>query len=134
MSDNDEAPQNSGGTAALGPPIGRPFQPGQSGNPGGRPKGFAGFRARLLENEDVAFEMLMARVAQGDMDALKLFFSYAYGKPAREVILKGADGGPVKVTYDLKRLTKEELAEWHAMAKKAAAEQAATALVPSTEG
>ena len=30
--------ENSGGTVTT---IGRPFQPGQSGNPGGRPKGVA---------------------------------------------------------------------------------------------
>jgi len=33
-----EPAENSNGTVR---PIGRPFQPGQSGNPGGRPKGVA---------------------------------------------------------------------------------------------
>ena len=35
------AAQNSGGSGGRVTPIGRPFEPGKSGNPGGRPKGIA---------------------------------------------------------------------------------------------
>jgi hypothetical protein len=64
-----------------------PWRPGQSGNPGGRPR-----RARwlrewcqiFLANHGVA--ILAEAAKRGDMTALRLILAYGYGNPA-------ADGG-----------------------------------------
>ena len=47
------AAQNSGGTAAGTMPVGRRFEPGKSGNPGGRPKGLAAAVKAKVQPEDL---------------------------------------------------------------------------------
>ena len=50
--ENLDAPQNSAETAARTPPVGRPFEPGRSGNPGGRPRGLARKVREVLGDDD----------------------------------------------------------------------------------
>ncbi len=61
------AAQNSGETGGNTPPVGRRFQPGQSGNPSGRPKGLAR-RARELSGGD-------------DGETVLLFYASVYADP-----------------------------------------------------
>lgn len=90
--------------------IGRPFPPGVSGNPGGRPKEFPDFRRRLLENTDEAFDALMAEVRAGSIEALKVFFAYAFGKPPKEVQITGKGGGALRIgVYDFSKLSDEKV-------------------------
>lgn len=105
-----KAPENSGGTGASVPPIGRRFEPGQSGNPGGRPKEFHEFRKLLQEDAAEAHRVLVDLVKEGNVEALKVFLAYAFGKPAKEVQISGAGGGPLKVgVYDFSKLSDEKV-------------------------
>jgi hypothetical protein len=98
---------------------GRPFQPGQSGNPGGRPKGFASFREqarRFLEEE--GGHALLIRLAKQRKSlhtaafALRLLVEYAYGRPPQ----------PVQMTWrpDLSALSDAELTQLERLAARAA--------------
>lgn len=62
--------------------VGRPFQPGQSGNPGGRPKGIA---AKAREHTDAAMDVLVEAMADDDarvrVTAAKEVLDRGWGKP-----------------------------------------------------
>lgn len=62
--------------------IGTPFKPGQSGNPGGRPKGIA---AQARQHGERALEVLVAALADDDarvrIAAAKEIMDRGYGKP-----------------------------------------------------
>lgn len=44
---------------------------------------------RLSPMDDLALETLKTRLKEGDMQAIKLFFEYRYGKPKQDVNLSG---------------------------------------------
>jgi Family of unknown function (DUF5681) len=94
--------QNSTGTARPYVP-GRPFAKGQSGNPGGRPKGIVRAIRELTRDGDdlVAF---VVRVFRGEVDGVKLrdrleaatwLADRGFGKPTQGVELAGKDGEPL---------------------------------------
>jgi hypothetical protein len=91
--------------------VGKPFKPGQSGNPGGRPAVAKEFRARCRDFMQAHGWRQLEAIAcdRKDRDkyrALELIAAYAYGKPKQGIELTGADGGPV----ELATLTPEERA------------------------
>ena len=62
-----------------------PFKPGQSGNPGGRPRGIRAFRERFREHHDEYWERLHNLATTADkhqLEALKLLFAYGLGPPS----------------------------------------------------
>lgn len=81
--------------------AGKPWKPGQSGNPGGRKRGiekmFQELIGKLEFDDRKGFEALIARLAKiaftgADRDsvaAIKLMFERALGHPAQEVELTG---------------------------------------------
>lgn len=99
------------------------FKPGQSGNPAGRPKGAKdGLRATLRkrlksapegmmadvlktfqidptdkQNADVIIDVLMYKIAGGDIQALKLVFDQTEEPLKRAVELSGEGGGPIEL-------------------------------------
>jgi hypothetical protein len=97
-------------------PRGRPFKPGVSGNPGGRPKGFAALiRERTHDGEELVD--LAVRIARGELsvageegdtpqvpsikerfEAVKFLASYVAGLPVQSVEHAGAGGGALSFT------------------------------------
>ena len=90
----------------------KPWQPGQSGNPGGRPK------KRLLDEaledllasndaqaaRDVA-AALLKRARKGDIRAIQLIAERTQGKPKRAIEISGPEGGALEIDY----MTDEQL-------------------------
>ena len=94
---------NSKGTAK---PRGRPFQPGQSGNPSGRPAVAKEFRERCREFMESEGWTSLISMAQNPKDrdryrALDLLAAYAYGKPKQGLEVSGADGGPILSVFGM---------------------------------
>ena len=85
--------------------VGRPFPPGVSGNPGGRPKGLAS-RIREITNEGndlVDFVVSVFKGEHGEAARLRLeaatwLADRGFGRPAQAVDLRatvgGLEGGP----------------------------------------
>ena len=62
------------------------FEPGKSGNPGGRPKGTVSLVTELQrkankETVGAIIDRVLADAMSGDKDATKLVFAYLVGKP-----------------------------------------------------
>ena len=90
----------------------KPWKPGQSGNPGGRP------RKRLM---DEALEDLLARndseaardvaaallkqARRGDIRAIQLIAERTQGKPMRAIEISGPEGGALEIDH----MTDEQL-------------------------
>lgn len=93
-----EAAQNSNETAKSLP--GRPFAKGQSGNPGGRPKGLVkAIREQTCDGEQLVAFML--QVFRGEvpgaklrdqMDAVTWLADRGFGKPVQALEHSGKDG------------------------------------------
>jgi len=75
------------------------FQPGQSGNPGGRPKGLIEFRKRLEALDGMAEAALESCLSDPDpkvrVAALKEFFDRRYGKAPQAIT--GENGNPLRL-------------------------------------
>lgn len=70
---------------------GRKNNRGKVGNKGGRPPKASEIELieRLSPLDDIALESLKMRLQEGDMQAIKLFMEYRYGKPKQDVNLSG---------------------------------------------
>jgi hypothetical protein len=79
---------------------GRPFQPGQSGNPSGRPKSHKEF-LELLDAKVIpqAVDKLRESVEEGKEWAATLALAYRYGKPT-QVIAGDVEREPVTYIVD----------------------------------
>lgn len=79
------------------------FKPGQSGNPGGRPKRPVELVKACKEFNDEGLKILKEiarRKTNRENDrirAVELIFAYGNGKPKQGIELTGADGGPVTI-------------------------------------
>lgn len=78
--------------------LGKPWQPGTSGNPGGRPAVAREFRERCQEFMGDEGWRKLAAMARGRgpnaYQALSLIAAYAYGKPSQPIT--GPDDGPIQ--------------------------------------
>ena len=79
-----------------------PWQPGQSGNPGGRPKGSKEFRERCREYMNVEGIDSLIEIARDPKDkdkmrAIELLAGYAWGKPKQGVEFGDEDGGGITI-------------------------------------
>lgn len=64
---------------------GRPFKPGQSGNPSGRPADYGQFRELCRSKSPAAVAALEAALSAGDASsvaAARVLLEYGYGRPA----------------------------------------------------
>ena len=85
----------------------RPYKPGQSGNPGGRPKGqsFAAILRDLLDREhrkapdwrSAVAAKALELAARGDLDAIKWIADRTDGRVAERQVVAGDDEHPVRV-------------------------------------
>ncbi|MBA9067177.1 hypothetical protein FHR71_000907 [Methylobacterium sp. RAS18] len=85
------------------------FQPGQSGNPGGRPKASARVRDAAREHTEAALAVLVQIAKAGESEAARVAAANAildrgYGKPTQPVDGDGEGGAiPVGLTVQFIR-------------------------------
>jgi hypothetical protein len=77
----------------------KPWKPGQSGNPGGRPKrDLAAEIARAIFEQDAEAitRAFAAELKKGNAKLFTALADRAYGKPRQQIEFAGEDGGPVQ--------------------------------------
>jgi hypothetical protein len=114
-----EPADNSAGTVR---PIGRPFKPGQSGNPGGRPKGVASTVREVCGGDPSHLAALLLEIARGgsvngkparpadQIRATELLLAYGWGKPPATSAPEGYDPLEVDSMVAEARAIADELA------------------------
>ena len=94
------------------------FQPGQSGNPGGRPKGEAKVRLAAREHTEIAIAVLVSAMADEDarvrIKAAEVLLDRGWGKPAQPI---GGDDDLPPIAQSLtvhlvKAATEEPKPDW----------------------
>lgn len=91
-----------------------PFKPGQSGNPGGMPKGARDIKALAREHAPTALETLAAIMSDSltppaaRVAAANSLLDRGYGKPVQEIT--GEGGGPLVTGIEI-RLIKPDKVE-----------------------
>jgi hypothetical protein len=85
--------------------TGRGFQPGQSGNPGGKPKGLAEVQ-QLARAHTVTAINTLAQIASAAkappaarVSAAQALLDRGWGKPMQPMEHGGPGGGPVRLTW-----------------------------------
>lgn len=75
------------------------FQPGQSGNPGGRPKQDPRIKIMAREKTEEAFAVILECLGDSDkkiaLKAAEILLDRGWGKPTQEI--SGPDGGPLRL-------------------------------------
>ena len=78
------------------------FQPGQSGNPGGRPKEDPHLKAMARVHTEAAVQVLVDALSDENgrtrIAAAEALLDRGYGKPAQSVAVTGEDGGAVEMS------------------------------------
>ena len=78
------------------------FQPGQSGNPSGRPKENAAIKALAREHTEAAIAVLVGALSDENgrtrIAAAEALLDRGYGKPSQAVAVTGEDGGAVEMS------------------------------------
>jgi len=79
------------------------FQPGQSGNPGGRPKEDSEVKALARTAGPEAIEKLLELMRGDDrrtaLAAAQALLDRGFGKPSQSVEMSGPDGEPLVVSW-----------------------------------
>ena len=100
------------------------WQPGQSGNPSGRPVESNEFKEKCRAFMDEAGWKRLQATAKGKgrhcFEALELIAAYGLGRPIAKQELSGRDGGPIAYV-DMSRFTDAELAGLVDLGKRARA-------------
>jgi hypothetical protein len=105
------SPQERGPDQATkqGENKGHRWQPGESGNPNGRPKkgySISEMMKEMLGNKPDVKEsigsVIVAKAMEGDMQAIKLVWEYMDGKPKQAIVGGGEDDEPIQHSMTIK--------------------------------
>jgi hypothetical protein len=138
---SEPAPEEQGRNRGGVPPAEHRFQPGQSGNPGGRPKGRSltdRLRAAVEQAElsgrtlprpiaDLLIDAMLTRALKGDSAMIREVLDRIDGKVPLAVTAEhsGPGGGPIEIaarSIDLSTLDQTELEALGEIARKLALE------------